>query len=124
MPVTCGDAAVDYLTANEKRNLLKLHAILDHSKATIEYLESNGRADSAYIEELRGTVAGLEIQVAAMLEAKQSCDRGFELLDNAVSKLNRQIKLLKLKNVFVGAFTAVGSFGAGVGVALVIIKTQ
>jgi hypothetical protein len=124
VPLKCGDTIVDYLTAKEKKNLYKLQLTLERQKATIEYLESNGRADSCYIDELRGTVSGLETQVAAMLEAKRACDKGFDLLDNAVAKLNRQIKLLKLKNVFVGAFTAVGSFGAGVGVAFVIIKAQ
>lgn len=122
--VSCGDTAVDYLTAKEKRNLYKLQVVLEQKSAEIEYLQSNARADSCYMAELNSTVDSLLQQVKEALIAKKYSDNAYLAQLQATRAINRQLKNTRVKAWTAGVITAVGAFGTGVAVTFVILKSK
>lgn len=124
VPYECGDKPVNYLTAKEVKNLLKLQYVLERQRAEIEYLKSNSRADSCYIEELRSTINELTAQVNTALKAKNLSDRSYDSMVDAYAALKRQMRVGKVKSWAAGVAGSLGAFGAGVGVTFIILKTQ
>lgn len=124
VPVKCGDTVAEYLTKKEVKNLYKLQLALEKQKLDIEYLQANNQLDSAYIAELRGTIAELEGQVNNALQAKQYSDKAYNEMVKFSNILKRQIRNTKVKAWAGGVMAGVASFGAGVGVAFVILKTK
>lgn len=124
VPVKCGDTVAEYLTQKEVKNLYKLQLALKKQRLDIEYLQANSELDSAYIEQLRGTIADLETQVQQALLAKEFSDKAYKEAMQFSAVLKKQIRNTKVKAWAGGVFGAVGAFGTGVAVTFVILKTK
>lgn len=98
--------------------------MLEQKSIEIEYLRAACKLDSGHIVALNKTVAGLQIQITALLQAKAYTDKAYTHMQAACKKLKRQIKLATIKNRIGTAVAAVGSFGVGVGITFIILKTQ
>lgn len=124
MQLNCGDTIIDYLTIKEKRNLFKLQVILEQRTAELAYLRACGRIDSGYVAELNQTINGLTMQVKQALYAKDLSDSAYDEMVKANKAIKRQLTATKVKAWAGGIAGGFGAFGAGVGVAFIILKTQ
>lgn len=124
VPLTVGDSITDYLTFNEKRNLLKLQLILEQKQQEINYLHASSQLDSAHIVQLTQTAGQLQQQIALLLTAKDYNDKAYSSLHAAYKKLERQLKLLRIRNALVTAAASAGSLATGIGITFLIIKAR
>lgn len=122
MQLNCGDSIADYLTPNEKRNLLKLQVLLEQKQFQLQYLQASTKLDSAHIFRLNLTISQLQQQISLLLAAKDYNDKAYLSIHTAYRKLEGQVKLLRFRNALITGATAVGAFGTGVGVAFIILK--
>ena len=120
--LNCGDSIADYLTPNEKRNLVKLQLLLEQKQFQVQYLQASARLDSVHLTQLNQTINQLQQQISLLLAAKDYNDKAYLAMHSAYRKLERQLKLLRFRNVLITGATAVGAFGTGVGIAFLILK--
>jgi len=120
----CGDTIVDYLTAKEKKNLFKLQVTLEQMRETVQYLYEAGKLDSLHIERLNATINGLQKQIEQGKKANALMGNAYNSELKIARSLKRELKLTKVKAWLGGVFGTAGAFGAGVGVAFLILKTK
>jgi hypothetical protein len=120
--LNCGDSIADYLTPNEKRNLVKLQLLLEQKQFQVQYLQASAKLDSVHLTQLNQTINQLQQQISLLLAAKDYNDKAYSAMHSAYRKLERQVKLLRFRNTLITSATAVGAFGTGVGIAFLIFK--